>query len=190
MYKRQEPSEHYEATDTLSREIRAYSAHLFHAGLSREQLDLVASMIEEVDFTAALTETLHQIARRVTREAFSTEGRAFADEAIDRLDPALNTILLPDGSLPRMPAGHSRQADFEDIRWRIIESVAVPMGEKGALLALLGSMERAESLIDRIAEERASVDRGMIAAAPVPRRPAEDRPGRGMDSDAGLMPAE
>ena len=83
-----------------------------------------------------------------------------------------------------MPAGHGRQAEFEDIRWRIIDSGPIPAGEKGALLALLGSMERAEVLIDRIADERQSVDRGLIdEAAPAPARDAGMGP-------AGLVPAE
>jgi phosphate:Na+ symporter len=45
------------------------------------------------------------------------------------------------------------------MRWTVIDAEDIPAAEKGALLALLGSMERAEALIDRIAQERASVDR-------------------------------
>ena len=45
------------------------------------------------------------------------------------------------------------------MRWRVIDATDIPATEKGALLALLGSMERAESLIDRIQQERLSVDR-------------------------------
>ena len=37
-------------------------------------------------------------------------------------------------------------------------------GEKGALLALLGSIKRAEGLIEQIVAERLSVDRGAIRA--------------------------
>ncbi len=50
-------------------------------------------------------------------------------------------------------------AEFEALRWTVIDADGIPAAEKGALLALLGSMERAESLIDRIEQERASVDR-------------------------------
>lgn len=160
-----EPAEHYEATDSLSREIRAYSAHLFHENLTREQLDLVASLIEEVDFTASLTETLHQIARRVTRDEFSPAGQAFIAEALDRVDTALTGLLVEKSALPRLPAGHSRQTEFEDLRWRIIDTGGLPVGEKGAILALLGSIERAEGLIDRIEQGRASVDRTIAAGA-------------------------
>lgn len=161
-----DPGEHHQAVDILSREIRGYSAALFSDGLSRQQLDLVASLIEEVDFTGSLTETLHQIARRVKREEFSSAGRAFINEALDGLDVSLNRILLEPGLLPNLPAGHVPVTDFEKLRWRIIEQAAVPAGEKGAILALLGSIERAENLIDRIAAERQTVDR-----IPVPVEP-------------------
>lgn len=178
------PAEHHEATDALSREIRAYSAQLFDDRLSRPQKDLVASTIEEVDFTAALSESLHQIARRVCREKFSAEGQSLLNAAMDRLDASLTPLVTGEHLSPRMPAGHTRQAEFEDIRWRIIDSGPIPAGEKGALLALLGSMERAEVLIDRIADERQSVDRGLIhEAAPAPARDAGMGP-------AGLVPAE
>ena len=69
-----DPGEHYLATDILSRDIRAYTASLMKEDLPYEQLDLVASLIEEADFTAALTESMHQVARRVKREKFSQPG--------------------------------------------------------------------------------------------------------------------
>lgn len=171
-----DPGQHSEATDCLTREIRSYSAHLFHEDLSRAQLNLVASLIEEVDFTASLTESLHQIARRVKREDFSPEGAALVEEALIRLDTALTGILLPSQPRPRMPAGHSRQATFEEVRWRVIDTAGLAAGEKGAILALLGSVERAEGLIDRIAEERASVDRDLASGVAQP-------------SSGGLTPA-
>lgn len=157
-----DPAEFYESTDALSREIRAYSAHLFHEDLSRHQLNLVASLIEEVDFTASLTQQLHQIARRVKREEFGEAGMAFVEDGLSRLDDAMTSLLTQEDSRPVLPAGHSRQADFEDIRWRVIDAGTLPLHEKAAILALLGSIERAEALIDRIAEERASVDRSAV----------------------------
>lgn len=157
-----DPGEHHEAVDILGREIRRYSATLFRDGMSREQLDLVASLLEEVDFTGSLAESLYQVARRVQRDAFSEPARGFIDEGLARLDKGLNIILFAEKALPRMPAGHSKQARFEDIRWRVIDDAAVQAGEKGAILALLGSLERAEGLIERIAEERASVDREAV----------------------------
>lgn len=166
-----EPAEHSQAVDTLSREIRSYSAHLFHEDLTREQMDLVASMIEEVDFTGSLTESLHQIARRVKREDFTEHGKAFVDEGLEAMERKLGGLLRPDDdpAPSLLPAGHTKQADFEEIRWRVIDNGKVPAGEKGAILALLGSIERADVLADRIAEERASVDRNiadLVGAGP------------------------
>lgn len=157
-----DPGEHHEAVDILGREIRRYSAAMFHDGMSREQLDLVASLVEEVDFTGSLAESLYQIARRVKRDPFSDAARTFIDEGLARLDGTLNGILFSKDVLPRTPAGHSKQAEFADIRWRVIDEGSVQAGEKGAILALLGSLERAEGLIERIAEERASIDRGAV----------------------------
>ena len=161
-------ADHYQSLDSLSREIRSYSAHLFHQDLSREQMDLVASMIEEADFTGSLTETLYQIARRVEREEFSEAGSRFLDEGLLRLEKRLNVIVFPDAERVRTPAGHNRSASFEEIRWKIIDAKNVPAEEKGALLALLGSIERAEATIDRIAEERESVDRSTAELIPEP----------------------
>lgn len=158
-----EPAEHSQAVDTLSREIRSYSAHLFHEDLDRNQMDLVASMIEEVDFTGSLTESLHQIARRVRREEFTEHGKAFVDEGLEGMERKLAGLLrtADDPAPSLLPAGHTKQADFEEIRWRVIDNGKVPAGEKGAILALLGSIERACGLADRIADERASVDRNI-----------------------------
>lgn len=153
-----EPGDHHQAVDSLSREIRSYSAHLFHEDLTREQMDLVASLIEEIDFTGSLTESLYQIARRVVREDFCEAGSAYVDEGLVGLERKLDALLLGPGRTT-VPAGHTRQADFEELRWRVIDAGNVPAGEKGAILALLGSVERACGLADRIAEERESVDR-------------------------------
>lgn len=178
-----DPGEHHLATDLLSRDIRAYSAALFRDGMPRDQLDLVASLIEEVDFTGSLSEQLHQIARRVIRDEFGDASRGFINEALDRLDQSLTPILFPYGTpQPNMPAGHSKIAPIEELRWRVLEKDReVPAGEKGALLALLGSIERAEVMIQRIEAERASVDRARILdEASRPRTPQpqveSDRP--------------
>ena len=158
-----DPDEHRAATDVLSREIRAFQAQLFQDGLSRDQLDLVASLIEEVDFTSALSESLYQIARRVKREPFSDAARVVLGQGLERLDQSLNRILIDQVPQPRLPAGHSLVPEFEELRWQALQNRDVAAGEKGALLALLGSIERAEGLIERIVTERASVDRSMIS---------------------------
>ncbi len=177
------PEEHYVATDILNRDIRAFSAALFNDRMRPEELDLVASLIEEADFTASLAETMHQVARRVKRETFSTEGRGIVDAALDRLEFGLRQILPEDGlPAPRMPAGHVQIAEIDALRARILTlGPNVPAGERGALLALLGSIERAELLIRRIDDERRSVDRDRVTNAaatakattePVPQGPA------------------
>lgn len=156
-----EIGEHAEAADSLSREIRAYSAHLFHEDLNREQMDLVASLIEEVDFTSSLTEQLHQIARRVKREDFSPASQVFLEEALERLDRRMTDIVVPADGESRLPVGHHKEQSIDELRWRVIDTKSLPAGEKGALVALLGSIERSEGLIQRIKEERGSVDRGI-----------------------------
>ncbi|MPT47022.1 MAG: Na/Pi cotransporter family protein [Sphingobium sp.] len=173
-----DPGEHHAATDMLGRDIRSYSAALFRDDMPRDQLDLVASLIEEVDFTGSLSETLHQIARRVKREDFSDASHSFIEEALNRLDQSLTPLLFAEGMTPRMPAGHSKIEPIEKLRWRVLEQDRdVPAAEKGALLALLGSIERAEGMITRIAEERASVDRVRILAEAQEghHKPANDR---------------
>ena len=80
----------------------------------------------------------------------------------------MDNLTAPTEAQPRTPAGELRDIEFGDLRWRIIDSAEVPAGEKGALLALLGSIERAEGLADRIEAERASVDRGMQAYVHTP----------------------
>src|SRR5690606_8733256 len=109
--------EHYLATDILSRDIRAYTANLMKEDLPYEQLDLIASLIEEADCTAALTEQMHQVARRVKREQFSPQAQAIVNAALDKLDMALRAI-LPDHGIPdpRMPAGHVSLKEIEELR--------------------------------------------------------------------------
>ncbi|MBK7723009.1 MAG: Na/Pi cotransporter family protein [Austwickia sp.] len=157
------PAEFHEQTDSLSREIRTYSAGLFRDGMSREDMDLLASMIEEVDFTASLSDTLYQIARRVGREEFSPAGQAFIEDALTHLDRELRALSDPSDDSSVTPE-QDRLAHIEDIRWRVIDAQSLRAIEKGAILALLGSMERAEGLIDRIAEERSTAPRPTIHA--------------------------
>jgi phosphate:Na+ symporter len=159
------PAALHEALDTLSREIRGYSAQLFKEDLSREQMDLVASMIEEADFAGSLSESLHQIARRVRREQFSAAGQAILDEGLGHLEQKLSALTAnarPGTDVLTAEPAALGQAEFEAMRWRVIDAGDIPATEKGALLALLGSMERAESLIDRIHQERLSVDRAQV----------------------------
>lgn len=161
-----DPGEHYLATDILSRDIRAYTASLMKEDLPYERLDLIASLIEEADFTAALTESMHQVARRVKREKFSNPAQAIVEAALDKLDASLREI-MPDHGVtdPAMPAGHVSYPEVEELRARTL-ALGPNAGaeERGTILALLGSIERAEILIRRIDDERKSVNRQSILA--------------------------
>ena len=161
-----DPGEHYLATDILSRDIRLYTANLIKEDLPYDQLDLIASLIEEADFTAALTESLHQVARRVKREKFGTEAQSIVDTALGKLDVAMRAI-LPDYGVadPRMPAGHVSYPEVEELRAKTLSlGPNAGAGERGTILALLGSIERAEILIRRIDAERKSVNRQNVLA--------------------------
>jgi phosphate:Na+ symporter len=178
-----DPGEHYAATDILSRDIRTYTANLLERDLPDEQLDLVASLIEEADFTAALAESLHQVARRVKREKFGTEAQAIVTTALDRLDFAMRNI-LPDYGMksPTMPAMHVSFPELVELRGKTL-SLGPNAGaaERGTILALLGSIERAEFLITRIDAERKSVNRaGVLDQANTKNTPQRPEPQGGM----------
>jgi phosphate:Na+ symporter len=139
---------------------------LFKDSMPYEQQDLVASLIEEADFSASLAETLHQVARRVKREKFSNQAQDVVTAALARLEVKLRDI-LPDYGVPSppVPAGHVKFSTVEDLREKtLLLGSTVSSGERGAILALLGSIERAELLIGRIDAERKSVNRAEVIA--------------------------
>lgn len=184
-----DPGEHYLATDILSRDIRAYTAALMKEDLPYEQLDLIASLIEEADFTAALTESMHQVARRVKREKFSGPAQAIVEVALNKLDASLREI-LPDYGIasPRMPAGHVSFPEVEELRARTLAlGPNAGAAERGTILALLGSIERAEILIRRIDAERKSVNRQSVLARASARK---DKPRPIGDTGLSPVPAE
>ncbi|WP_117190030.1 Na/Pi cotransporter family protein [Rhizobium terrae] len=181
-----DPGEHYLATDILSRDIRRYTADLMKEDLPYEQLDLIASLIEEADFTAALTESMHQVARRVKRESFGSQAQPIVNTALDRLDAALRMI-MPDYGVadPKMPAGHVSYPEIEELRAKTLSlGPNAGAGERGTILALLGSIERAEILIRRIDEERKSVNRQSVLARAAARSESRERP----IAESGLSP--
>lgn len=185
-----DPGEHYLATDILSRDIRVYTANLMKEDLPYEQLDLVASLIEEADFTAALTESMHQVARRVKREKFGNQAQPIVNTALDKLDAALRTI-MPDYGVadPQMPAGHVSYPEVEELRARTLAlGPNAGAGERGTILALLGSIERAEILIRRIDAERKSVNRQRVLARAAARQ--ESRGETLIDGGMAPVPAE
>ncbi len=168
---------HHAATDILSRDIRAFTSNLFKDDMPYEQLDLVASLIEEADFTASLSESLHQVARRMKRETFGTEAREVADAAIHSVDVSLR-VIMPEAQLdrPLMPAGHSQAQSVDELRMVLLNyGPKIKAHERGAILALLGSVERAQLLIDRIDAERRSVNRSGVVARATAARQSQDK---------------
>jgi phosphate:Na+ symporter len=154
--------EHHVVSAVLSRDIRNYAASLFTPGMAYDRADLVASLIEEADFTASLGETLHQAARRVGRERFSEPGRTLVDEVLDRIADALRAIAHDQQGAPPAAAtpAHERVAGLLKLRERALRlDGQVDPVERGAILALLGTAERAFLLIEPINAERRSVTR-------------------------------
>lgn len=163
-------AEHEQALDTLSQEIRAYTAQMFKNDLSARQTKLLASLIEEQDFNASLTETLSQITRRIERQLFSANGQAIVSEILDIVEPAVKNG--PQGThLPNAYAGQ-----IAGLRERcLLNEQRLGWDERGAVLALLGSVERALYLIQRITDERTSVSRELdreVAAQAATHLPA------------------
>lgn len=147
-------AEHEHALDALSQEIRAYTAQMFKNDLSVRQTSLLASLIEEQDFNASLTETLSQITRRIERQLFSSNGQAIVAAVLDIVEPAVKTgpqgVYLP----------HAYSGQIADLRRRCLQNEQkLGWDERGAILTLLGSAERALYLVQRITDERLSVSR-------------------------------
>lgn len=155
-----DPAEHAEAVDSLSREIRSYSAHLFRGDLSASDKHLVGGLIEEVDFVSSLNETLYQVARRATRDEFSPAGQALIEDLLSRLERSLKHVTGSGGEAMASPV--ARQAELHTIRQGMLDTIGLPEGEKGALIALLGSVERAEGLIERIQDIRRNLAPGTL----------------------------
>jgi phosphate:Na+ symporter len=159
--------EHSSAIDILSRDIRRYTAAMFKPDLPPAQADLLASLIEEEDFTASLGETLHQIARRVERQRFSEVGHQLVESILDELSAAMRTILPAAGEPATLVGAEERGSFLLATRAKCLElGATLPWEERGVILELLGSAERAFFLIDRIDAERRSVPRTLAAAEP------------------------
>jgi phosphate:Na+ symporter len=160
-----EAKDHHAALDILSREIRRYTAAMFRPDTSPPEADLLASLIEEEDFTASLGETLFQVARRVERQPFSPRGREFVDATLEQIAQAMHTIDAGNGSAARVNA-EERQQFLLSTRQRCLgPDAALPWEERGRILELLGTAERAFFLIDRIDAERRSVPRVVTDSA-------------------------
>ena len=153
---------------------------MFKPDMPHAQADLLASLIEEEDWTASLGETLYQIARRVERQPFSEVGQAARQR--DHRPVADGHARHRSGREGRAVAcTRPRQAGRRDpaLRDRCLRLGAeLPWAERGAILTLLGSAERAFYLINRIVDERDSVSREIAQRAEA----AKDRPLGGMQT--------
>lgn len=151
---------HYKALDTLNREIRSYTAAMLTPDQTPAKADLLASLIEEEDFSASLGEALYQISRRVERQAFSGQARPLVAELLALVDAAVAKRVtrgelggnVQEDNAPQLLALRKRALDLgQGLSW----------DERGAVLALLGSAERAFFLVERIFSERLSVSRDL-----------------------------
>lgn len=171
------PAEHHTATDILSRDIRSYAAGLFRPDMPYAQADLVASLIEEADFSASLGDTLFQAARRVEREEFSPAGRALVQAVLDRIAEAMSAVNGTQGFWAAEAKG--RMPALAELRERCLrQGVELSSAERGSILTLLGSAERAFVLIERIDAERRSVAR-VVQDRPVTSERTLDLPPAG-----------
>jgi phosphate:Na+ symporter len=174
--------DHQKALDGLNREMRRFTANAFRPALSPKQADLVASLIEEEDFSSSLGETLYQIARRVERQPFSPAALEIMKAILALVDRAVADRLGYGGAW----AGRSPALEIDpmkaigELRQRCLSTHELSGEDRGALLALLGSAERAFYLAERIQSERRSVsreladldavgDRGMILGSLSPK---------------------
>lgn len=172
-------AEHYAAMDVLSREIRAYTAAMFSPDMPHARANLIGSLIEEEDFTASLGETMYQVSRRIERQPFGETGRALVNEVLDRLEEGLAAVIPLDrtGVAYVDPAAAPRLPALAELRERCLQlGKELPWIERGSILALLGSVERAFYLIERIDAERRSVLRVVPETAATRRPSADDVP--------------
>lgn len=165
-------AEHELALNTLNQEIRAYTAGLFNNNLTVQQANLAASLIEEEDFCASLTQNLSQISRRVERQLFSDNGKIIVSAILDMVEDAVKKgpqgVYLPQTQASQILALRERALQPEQkLSW----------DERGAILSLLGSAERAFNLVQRISEERKSVSRELGSDT---NEPASSQPSLGM----------
>jgi phosphate:Na+ symporter len=173
---------HFVALDGLSREIRGYTAEMLQPNMPAHQADMLASLVEEEDWTASLGETLFQIARRAEREKFGPNGQELLNAILDEVATAMRAI-TPNGADkgPVLASAGERLPAIQALRDRCLKA-DLPWSERGAILTLLGSAERAFYLIERIDAERRSVARVVPAAA--------SRPGTAPDGLGSAVPAE
>jgi phosphate:Na+ symporter len=160
--------------DSLSREIRRFTASMLKPGTPAPQADLLGSLIEEADFTATLVEAQHQMLRRFGRMEFSAKGKALALAIIRRAEQDLDAMLADRMTPAEMHA--TREAQHRDVLQMRQQALSpqsqLTWQERGSLLEMLGTLERAFSVAERIHVERASVSRNLAGL----QRGHEDSP--------------
>lgn len=160
--------DHSQRLDTLSREIRRFTASMLKHDLPSARTNLLASLIEEQDFTASLLESQQQLYRRVLRLPFSTESRSILDQIVSQVREGVDALLSgtsPDAAHLQALKSHHNEAILS-LRERVLRGAAGMSGEeRGGLLEMLGSMERALHFAERIHMERQSVARRVDAPA-------------------------
>jgi phosphate:Na+ symporter len=166
--------DHNTAIKILSREIREYTSVLFAGTLPLGKADLVASIIEEEDFSDSLGDTLYQLARRIRRESFSPAATAIVNEMLDELAGAIKVVTTPQEQVAAGAArARERVQGLLALRDRTLNDTAITPHDRGAILSLLGTAERAFLLVERIDEERRSVSRAVAPAV----EPVREAPG-------------
>jgi phosphate:Na+ symporter len=158
-----DPQPHNVNLGNLSRDIGVFASTLLKPGQPYSQADLVASLIEEADFAESLGETLNQIARRVKSEEFSPAGRGLIESILDQVSDAMGTVLPASPKAAAPLSAEQRISGLAELRRRCLRLDELAPTERGSLLAILGSAERAFLLIERIADERGSVNREVVA---------------------------
>jgi phosphate:Na+ symporter len=112
--------DHQAALDILSRDIRKYTAAMFKPDMPYGEADLLASLIEEEDFTASLGETLFQVARRVERQPFSPVGQPLVDATLEQIALAMRAVAPGNGASPRIPNDDERRQFLLSTRQRCL----------------------------------------------------------------------
>ena len=140
---------HFATIDVLSRDIRQYTANMFDPNMPAKQADLIASLIEEEDWTASLGETLYQVARRIERQSFGQGGRELIDATLDQIAEAMHAITPATSNMPPVSAEAApRLLTLLALRDRCLKQGGdLPWVERGAILTILGSAERAFYLV-------------------------------------------
>ena len=123
--------DHQAALDILSRDIRRYTAAMFKPDMPYAEADLLASLIEEEDFTASLGETLFQVARRVDRQAFSPVGKPLVDATLDQIARVMRaiTVVADGGALDEPPSEEERRQFLPSTRQRCLQLGAACRGK-------------------------------------------------------------